>query len=151
MKKFNWKMVAVAVLSVVAVAMSAGTLARVLKNEETKEISSFAFEVGAVTAEGKVDEDADTAIVSELITLDGLKIELDKEANVGYKLHYYDKEEKYLESTTTLSTKFVASDTVIPENAEYVCVEVIPTSDSDGVSFFEKFEYLKQITVTVNK
>ena len=151
MAKGTWKHILVGVLAVIAIGMSAGTLARVLRNEETKTISTFSFERGTVKEDGTIDDESKNAIISELITVDGLTVKLDKEAEVDYKLHYYNEKKEYIESTTALSTNFSSTDTIVPETAEWVCVEIIPESDLDGIDLLEFWDYVGQITVKVNK
>ena len=150
-KGSNWKHILVGILAVAAVGMSVGTLVHVTRTEETKTVSTFAFERGKVNEDGTIDDESDEAIVSELITIDGLTVKLDKAAEIDYKLHYYNEDKEYVESTTALSTNFDSAETVVPETAEYVCVEIIPESDLDGISLFEFWDYVGQITVKVNK
>ena len=150
-KKTNWKNIVVAGLAVAAVGLSAGTLVHVTRNEDTKKLSYFSYERGAVDAEtGEIDEDAKTALVSGYVNVDGLKIEFDDDAKVTVNVHYFTEDEKFISSVVELATDYVAADTVLPENAEKAVIEIVPTEDSE-ISFLEISEYAGMVEVSYSK
>lgn len=151
-KKLDWKVLGATLLAGLAVILSAGALVKANRAETTETLGATSFTVAVVEADGCVDEDGVSSIVSKMIKLDGLKVELVEKSEVTYQLHWYDKGEDYISSTAELSVNFDVSSTVIPDEAKYAIVEVTPVDDEDGeISFLEKFEYLDSITVTVNK
>ena len=117
-------------------------------NEEGKVLSSwFDFEVGAVDETGKFDKDAKTNIVSDLIEVEGMTIELENE-DLSYEVHYYDEDEKYISSTAAMTLDFDANEAVLPDLAVYARVEITHAED-DEITFGERLEYLKDVTVTI--
>lgn len=137
--------IAVALVAVLAI----GAVTAIARgNDEGKELSSwFDFEVGAVDETGKFDKDAETNIVSDLIKVEGMKIELDNE-DLSYEVHYYDEDETYISSTTAMTLDFDASEAVLPDLAVYARVEITHAED-DEITFGERLEYLKDVTVTI--
>ena len=84
--------------------------------------------------------------------VEGLKVEVAKNATVKYQVNYYDEDKKFL-AVQTLTEDFDSAN--MPSEAstaEYVKIEIIPTDDDDGeVSLLEKSGYVKQVSVTVAK
>ena len=143
--------VVIAVLSVIAVALSAGALVKVSRLESTKEIGNGAFQVAAVAEDGKIDKESDEHITSDLIKADGLKIELSEDAKISYEIHWYDENKVWKSSTGTQTGDF---DGDVPEGIEYARIEITPVdgADDDGtISWFEMLKFVGQMTVTVNK
>lgn len=143
--------VVIAVLSVIAVVVSAGAFVKVSRLESTKEIGNGAFQVAAVAEDGKIDKEDDEHITSDLIKADGLKIELSEDAKISYEIHWYDENKVWKSSTGTLTGDF---DGDIPEGVKYARIEITPVdgADDDGtISWFEMQDFLGQMTVTVNK
>lgn len=149
MARKDGKMILVAVLSVVAVALSSGALIRQISKEKTKELQSYSYTIGAVTDEGKLDAEDKTCITSDKLQVkDLVSIEIEEDAEVTVSVYWYD------EDGTLLKTDTVTADgtPVAPEGAETFRVEIEPTDDDDGeVSAFEKGDYAKLVTVTLKK
>ena len=151
-RKVDWKALGATLLAGFAVILSLGALVKANRAETTETLGATSFTVAVVEADGYVDEDGASAIVSKMVTIDGLKVELVEKSDVTYQLHWYDNHEEFISSTGELDEDFDKTGTTIPADAEYVVIEVTPMDDEDEeISFMEKFEYLKDITVTVNK
>ena len=150
------KWIAVAVGGVVLAAAVIGLSVRVANSETTKELTASSYSVGLLddTTGKKPTEDVDKGglATKEYYKLDGLAIDLATDAEIKYQVNYYDEEKNFL-TVQTLTVDFEAVE--IPElaqTAEYVKIEIIPMEDDDdSVSWFEKFGYVKQLTVTVAK
>ena len=145
----------IGVLSTVAVVVSLGTVARVDKSETTKKLTASSFSIGLFDDEtGKTPEEADKRglATTKYYELDGLKIEVEKNATVKYQVNYYDKDKNFL-AVQTLTADFDSAN--IPSaatNAKYVRIEIIPLEDDDDtVSLFEKNGYADQLEITVAK
>ena len=143
------KIVVIAVAAILGIGAVAG-IARGAKDETTLN-RWFNYEVAAVNEEGEFEKDAETNIVSDLVEVEGMKVEIDKNDDLTFEVHFYDEDEKYLSSTAAL-TEFdaQAEDTVLPEGAKYARVE-FTHADDDEISFDEMLEYLGDVTITLTK
>ena len=112
-------------------------------------IGAESFSIGTLDESGAGTEE-DTAIYTKnAFTTDGLKVEMNADAEVTYVLYFYDADDEFISATETLSADF---DGEIPEGAEYARVMITPTADEDGkVSFIEVLGYANALTITVNR
>ena len=107
------------------------------------------FEAGAIEADGGFDSEANTAIVSDMVAVEALTVSVDDE-KLSYKIHYYDEDGEYLESTASMTADFAAADIVLPTGAAKARVEIF-VEDDDEISFTERLSYLKDVTVEYEK
>ena len=149
------KWLAVLLAGVTLTGAVVGLSVKVSKMDTTKELGSSAYSIGLLDdTTGKAYEEADKSGLStdKYYDLDGLKIEVDKNATVKYQVNYYDAEKNFL-AVQTLTDDFDSAN--IPStasNAEYVRIEIIPLDDdNEKVGIFEKAGYVNQLTVTVAK
>lgn len=149
------KWLAVALAGVTLTAAVVGLSVKVSKQETTKELGASAYAVGLLDdSTGKLHEEVDKSglATTKFYNVDGLKVEVAKNATVKYQVNYYDEDKKFL-AVQTLTEDFDSAD--IPSSAleaEYVKIEIVPTDDDDGkVSLLEKAGYVKQVAVTVAK
>ncbi len=128
------------------------TLVKVSNNESTNTLNSFAFEIGTIDAEGK--EERNTAFIrsKDFISVDGLSVDIQKDANIKYKLVYYtetvDGEPEYLSTTEYLTADLDKA--TIPATAKLVKIVIQPIGDAE-VSNSELREYVSELTVTIGK
>ena len=155
--RMKWLAVGLSLVSLTAAVV--GLSVKVSKQETTKELGASAYAIGLLDDEtGKiptgdgVEVDKGGLATTKFYDVDGLKVEVAKNATVKYQVNYYDEEKKFL-AVQTLTDDFDSAN--IPSTAstaEYVKIEIIPTDDDDGeVSLLEKSGYVKQVTVTVAK
>ncbi len=121
------------------------TLVKVNKTIDTKTLSATAYEIGSIDDTGKEDNENSTSIRSKkLYNADGLKIELDSDATVTYKIFFYAKDESYVSKLAS------GSSLSVPTNAEYFRIVITP-NNGGTLNYFDIATYAKQVTVTVNK
>lgn len=149
--KIDWKTVAVAGLATIAVALSASSLVAVTRQEKTVDIGASAYQIAGVDDSGYLDKEDETSIVTKQINADGLEITASDEKSVNYIVHAYDKDGKLISSSEVQTGDYDAS--MLPEKTETVRVEIIcPTWDEDQtISWTEKFDYAKLLTIKTNK
>ena len=135
--------------AVVAVIVLFGALIGFTRGDEVKLNALTGFEVGAVEADGDFKSDEKTNIVSDLIPVEGMKVENDSD-ELSYVVHFYDKDEEYISSTESFTGKFDAAEVVIPDTAKYARVEFTHEED-DEISLSERLEYLKDVEVSYVK
>lgn len=149
MAKGNWINWVVGGVAAVAIALSAGALAKISSMETTKDIGFTNYGVGVIESDGSFDETVKQAVVSKYITTEGLTVTVEEDAPVTVELHFYNEDREYL-SSLELVEEFT-SESTMPEGAEYVRVEITPTEDEDGVSIFELPGYVSHVDVVVAK
>ena len=139
-----------AIVAVAALAVGISSSLRVSEVETTKELGSGAYSIGLLDdTTGKVPEKADESGLStdKFYKLDGLKVEVAKNATVKYQ------EDKKFLTVQTLTYDYNSEN--LPAEAagaKFVRIEIIPTDDDDNtVSWLEKSGYVEQLTVTVLK
>lgn len=138
------------IVCVLLVALIGGVtyaIVRVVQKGETKEISSLAYKIGALDDNGTFMKNTASIVSKDFISSDGLTIKLQENAEVSYKVYFYDADKAFVSASEAQSADY--ADT-IPENAKYAKIVITPLHDAE-VSIFEMSGYAKQLTVTVNK
>ncbi len=125
-----------------------GVNAKLNDSIKTRDLKVTEYKVGSLGATGKEVESTASIISKEFINVDGLTITLSDDANVTYKLFFYDNEEEFISATDELSAD--SNTTTVVEGAKYFKIMITPTGDSE-VSTLEISKYAKRVTVTVNK
>lgn len=107
------------------------------------------FEVGGLDAIGKYREDKGSLYTKKAFASEGLKITLDFDSTIEYKVFYYDILDNFISSTTSLAEGYSGES---PLNGAYARVEITPTNDEDGkISWSEKYKYSNQINIKVDR
>ena len=84
MAKKDWKTILLAGGCVLALVLSSGALIRQVSSEKTKELQSYSYNIGAVTAEGNFDKEDKTSITSDKLKVkDLVSIEIEEDAEVS--------------------------------------------------------------------
>ena len=147
-KKANWKTILIGTLAGLGVLLGGGSLIRQISNENTKELPSYSYTIGAVTDDGDFDKDDASSITSDKLKVKNLvSIEIEEDADVKVYVHWYNDDGDFLSSAEVTGETPEA-----PEGAESFRVEIVPTDDDDGeVGTFEKGTYANMVTVTLKK
>lgn len=117
-------------------------------NNKTKTLGTLDYEIGALDETGKYVKDTSSIVSKKYLSVDDMKIEIKKDANVTYKVYFFDKNEKFISADSAAnSADYVGT---VPENATLFKVVITPTKDAE-VSTLEIDDYAKQLTVTYAK
>lgn len=138
---------AVGVASIGAIAFGVSKIVQFCKND-TKTLS-LDYSVGALTDEGKYQEDECKLYTKKAFACEGLRVTFDFDAEVNGQFYFYDINDKYLSKSNVVTE---GSSVSVPLNGAYARAVVIPTNDEDGsISFTEKYKYGSQMQVKVDK
>lgn len=138
---------AVGVASIGAIAFGVSKIVQVCKND-TKTLS-LDYSVGALTDEGKYQEDECKLYTKKAFACEGLRVTFDFDSEVNGQFYFYDINDKYLSKSDVITE---GSSVSIPLNGAYARAVIIPTEDEDGkISFTEKYKYSSQMQVKVDK
>lgn len=143
-----WKVVGI----VAAVMLGVGAIGAIFSADanKAKTLNAFDYEISAVDAEGKVYESDVSITTKNVISVNELKIEYTKDANVEYRVHFYDKYEGFVNSTEWLQEDYEYASEEGSE-AVYAHIEIRPIEDEDGrVDVFELSGYANDIEVSYN-
>ena len=138
------------IVCVLLVALIGGVtyaIVRVVQKDETREISSLAYKIGALDDNGAFVKNTASIVSKDFISSNGLTIKLQENAEVSYKVFFYDVDKAFVSASEVQSADYAGT---IPENAKYAKIVITPLHDAE-VSIFEMSGYAKQLTVTVNK
>lgn len=135
------------VLSVLALAGVAASAVVLNKQVKTVELNGWDYKVATLDEEGNVDESKANVVTKKFITVDGLDIQIADEAEITYQVFFYDNDQAFISNTEAMSSDF---DGTAPEGAEYAKI-LITHEEDDEITFFEKFDYVKQIEVEFKK
>ena len=117
------------------------------KSIKTKDIGWTEYTVAGINAEtGKIEESLISVSTEDYFNVDGLECKLQDEADVTYRLFFYDADKTFISATEELSD----SEFTVPESAEFVRIQITSLLD-DNVETLEVRGLAKQLTVTVNK
>ncbi len=148
--KWKWALTLVAMILIIGAVVA--LFVNVDKLTTTKTLSSLDYGLGKINETGIV-VDADTSIVSkDIYTVDGIVVEISGDANITYRLAFYNEDEEYISTTEALNENFDVE--TIPENATLFRVEITPNQVEEEdvtMSVFDIPTYANQLTVTFNK
>ena len=121
--------------------------------QTTIDVKKSDYEIGMIADTGRIVDSKQSAYTEDLMTVDGLVIEIDEEtATVTYKVAFYDAEEDFISMTGDLSADY--DSTQIPENAEFFRVMITPYAvDGEPVKLnvLNVSKYTKQLSVSYAK
>ena len=123
-----------------------GLVALFRQDKTTKEINPV-FAIGGLTEDGKYKETEESIYTKESFECQGLKIELNFESNVSYRVFFYNSNNDFVESTTSLSTNYNEE---LPLMATTCRIVITPTSDKE-IKWYEKSQYANQLTINIDK
>lgn len=145
LKKISLGVVGIA--SIGAIAFGVCKIVQFCKNDS--KTLSLDYSVGALTDEGKYQEDECKLYTKKAFACEGLRVTFDFDAEVNGQFYFYDINDKYLSKSDVITE---GSSVSVPLNGAYARAVVIPTNDEDGtISFTEKYKYGSQMQVKVNK
>ncbi len=110
------------------------------------------FEVGGLTETGHYKETETSIYTKERFECEGLKIALDFDAKLTYRVYFFDELDNCTASTDELS---LGDEVVVPEGAEYARIVITPAWDDDvtdedkELGFLDCMKYSGKITVKV--
>lgn len=138
---------AVGVASIGAIAFGVSKIVQFCKNDS--KTLSLDYSVGALTDEGKYQEDECKLYTKKAFACEGLRVTFDFDAEVNGQFYFYDINDKYLSKSDVITE---GSSVSVPLNGAYARAVVFPTNDEDGsISFTEKYKYGSQMQVKVDK
>lgn len=145
-KILGWLLCAAIVVGLVCGAVA---LFKAIDSDSKTVVSNWSR--GTLDKDGQYAESKGSIYTKKAFECAGLEISLDFDAEITYKVVFYDEDGNILEAGATteeLRGRFTADK--LPEDAYYARVIVTPTNDSN-VTNLEVLEYAKQITITVEK
>ena len=135
--------IVMALLVVAVIGLGVG-----LSNQLPEKINASDFKIGALNSQGQFVEDNASIVTKSLIDVEGLEIAIDEDAEVTYKVFFFDEGKEFISNTDALSADF--DSTSIPANAAYAKVVIVPTEDAE-VGAFEVAKYAKMLTITLGE
>ena len=150
--KQNLKFFGLIIILVVTIFAIFGLTNNVKVDEDKVEVK-LQYEIGSLTSTGKYKESDKSLYTKELFECQGLKVQIDFDANVEYQIFFYDENENYLISTDRLTESFKEE---LPQNAHYARLVIYPVFDDNvkdpSISFLNVLfnKYSKQLKVFVD-
>lgn len=127
------------------------------KQTTTKELGVLSYEVGGLSETDGTEVDNDYRLRTNFKAADKFeKIEIAEDATITYSVFYYNAEKKLIgktedlkEDKTTLPLTQTVEDKA--EEVKYFRVVIKPNEEKEKITFFNKGDYTKQLTVTLSK
>lgn len=130
---------------VISAIISLGT--RLGSSQSYDKLSSSDYVVGTLNTAGEFDKSAECFVTEDYITVDGLKVIVEDDANLSYKLFFYDENKTFISNTSAFAVTYNG---LIPETAEYFKIVIDPTNDSD-ISLYDIIKYSSDVDVKYYK
>ena len=146
-KKPKWKWITagiVILLLVAAVTVLAVTLAKV----PVGTLTATEYRIGTLSVNGNFEESKNAVVTKDFVNAENFSVKLTKEANVTYKIAFYDADKDFIEMTEKLSENY--NPTSLPEGTMYFKLTVIPTETKDLKTSDIK-DIVTQLTVIYGK
>ena len=117
----------------------------------TATLKSSAYSIGTINEEGEFEKDKGFIYTENYIKAQDIKVVIDKNADIQYRLYFYADGEKdkkeFVSATDWLDTDFK---TGVPENAVYVRIVIEPLKVSE-ISTSQVRGLASNLTVTYTK
>lgn len=137
-------LIIVTVIAVIALLGVVGLGLVVNDQISTLELKSWNYTVADLDSEGELDSSDENIVTKDYIKVDGLEITVNEEAEITYRVVFYDEDKEYISETDELTTDF--QDSEIPEGAEYCKIVITPVDDNE-ISIFEKGDFVEMLNV----
>lgn len=127
------------------------------KQTTTKELGVLSYEVGGLSETDGTEVDNDYRLRTNFKAADKFeKIEIAEDATITYSVFYYNAEKKLIGKTEDLKedkTNLPLTQTVEDkaEEVKYFRVVIKANEEKEKITFFNKGDYTKQLTVTLSK
>lgn len=128
------------------------------KIEKTKELKTSAYTIGIIAEEDGTDAKNDYALRTKdyLSAAKFNNIAIKEDCGVTYQIFYYDENKAFIGKSgdlTSETTELPATQTVseTAKNVEYFRVVIKVTDNAKKLSIWNKADYVKKVTVTLNK
>ena len=157
MLKRRVRSILVALMALVALAVGIFAAVKVGKIEKTKDLGLTSYSVGSIAEASGAEEKSAHAIRTGFLKADKFnKITLGENAEITYRVFYYNADKDFIGKTEVQSadlTEIAKTQTVeeATENVKYFRVVIIVPEAKDDVTVFNMNDYVKQLTVTLNK
>ena len=146
-RKKTLKTILWVVVGILALFLIVGLFNPIVDEDGRVELN-LQYEIGALDEQGKY-KSSETTIYSEMFDCKGLNVELDFDAEVTYKIFYYDADGKFVFVSEELDDDYNVENSV--EEAVQARIVIYPVSDDEDfkLNFFTKIKYANQLTVKV--
>ena len=138
------------ILVIVLIAGIAGIVTSQTK-KETKEISTFAFEVGGIDAAGEHVDSKTSLYTPELFECRGLNVVPDFEYDGTYTVYLYNLNKEFIASSGELSDEYTLED----DRACFARIQITPEPPAETndfkLYFYDVYTYASQLTINVSK
>lgn len=119
--------------------------------KETKEISSFSFEVGGIDASGEYVKSQTSLYTPELFECRGLNIVPDFEYDGTYTVYLYNLNKEFITSSGEMSDEYSLDD----DRAVFARIQITPEPPEETndfkIKFYDVYTYASRLTVSVDK
>lgn len=138
------------ILVIVLIAGIAGIVTSQTK-KETKEISTFAFEVGGIDAAGEHVNSKMSLYTPELFECRGLNVVPDFEYDGTYTVYLYNLNKEFIASSGELSDEYTLED----DRACFARIQITPEPPAETnnfkLYFYDVYTYASKLTINVSK
>lgn len=106
------------------------------------------YDIGGLNSQGEYEETDESIYTKNAFEAQGLNIEVAFDSNITYEVFFYDEYGEFISKTGVLEKNYKDD---IPVTSTHARIEITPKDDEDGVKWYEKTGYAKQIEVKVNE
>ena len=123
------------------------------RNEDGYKAEKLDYEIGALTDMGAYEESDKSLYTKESFEVEGgVKVELDFDAKLTYKVFFYDEDDKFISASAELTE---TGTTEVPEGAAQARIMITPIwdagvdKDDQEIKWYNKSNFTKQLAVYV--
>ena len=149
--KFKWILTGLAMVLIIGILVS--VCISVNKLHTLQNVTNSDYEITSISSTTGKNVDSKLHIaMKKAKTVDGMKIKFGNDAQITYKVAFYDEDEKFVSMTDALSEDFDTSK--IPATAKTFRVEITP-NQVDGkdveLTVWNMSKYASQLEISYNK
>ena len=148
MKAKNKSIVKAVVAGLISLIAAAGLVVGAValnRTVTTVELTAWDYKVATLEADGDEDESEAAIVTKNFLPVEDLQIKIDEDAEISYRVFFYDEDEEFISATEALTADF--DESAIPEGAKFAKI-LVTHEDDDEISWSEKGDYIAMLEVS---
>ena len=151
-KREKKKVVLIAISIILSIVTFIATMIGINNLTTTDKLTRTDYSIGTISETGSIIDSKKSAYTKDMFNAEEITITLDEDAQITYRVVFYDEDENFVFATENLTEDYDATTT--PENAKYFRVVVTPNQvDEEDVklNIFNLSKYTSMLEVEYKK
>ena len=151
-KREKRKVFLIAISIILSIVTFIATMIGLNNLATTEKLNRADYSIGTISETGSIIDSKKSAYTKDMYNAEEIKITLDENAQITYRVVFYDEDENFVSTTENLTEDYNVATT--PENAKYFRVVITPNQvDEEDVklNIFNVNKYTSMLEVEYKK